>query len=417
MEQRDFIGAGLAGLCLLPSAVVNVLPHIQAMRETGDLPSEAGSVSFQAMAVIVMAGMPFAIKKTRDFSGKAGLFVLAVVLLFLNFLNALDLAGQARESATGVARGTLAKAAGLKSRIADLEKSRAQVPQFTFTSSAMVQAAQSAVSAAETARDTECKKVGDKCRQRQDEASAATAKFGEVTAQRELTERAEKLDTQILEAKGELLRLGPLPAHADATASRLTRIIGLVLTVDQNTDDAVAEWRPIVFAFGIELLAFLGPLGMMAAFSNGYITRSRNVLEMQQPRVSEKTKRKPKPNIFSKLDTPAREIAGLLPSPATAATLVKAKKNSKAVPAGVGDVREFFESRTTARKGHDLRTGEVYDAYKAWCVDAGREPVSLTRFGTTAKGELGIAYAERSRRGYYCNLAFKAVPLKIVSAM
>jgi hypothetical protein len=388
------------------------------MRETGDLPSEAGSVSFQAMAVIVMAGMPFAIKKTRDFSGKAGLFVLAVVLLFLNFLNALDLAGKARESATGVARGTLAKAAGIKSRIEDLEKSRAQVPQFTFTSAAMVQAAQSAVSAADMARDAECKKVGDKCRQRQDEASTAAAKLGEVAAQRELTERATRLDEDIAQAKGELLALGPLPAHADATASRLTRIIGLVMTVDQNTDDAVAEWRPIVFAFGIELLAFLGPLGMIAAFSNRNITQSRNVLEMQQPRVSERRRCKHKTReMILKLDTPALESTALLPSPATAATSVKAKKNSKPVPAGVGDVREFFESRTTARKGHDLRTGEVYDAYKAWCAGASQEPVSLTRFGTTAKGELGIAYAERSRRGYYCNLAFKAVPLKIVSAM
>jgi hypothetical protein len=82
------------------------------------------------------------LKKINGLTAKTGLLVLAAVLLFLNFLNALDLAGHARESATGVACGTLAKAAGLKSRIAELEKSRAKVPQFTFTSAAMVSAAQ-----------------------------------------------------------------------------------------------------------------------------------------------------------------------------------------------------------------------------------------------------------------------------------
>ena len=41
------------------------------------------------------------------------------------------------------------------------------------------------------------------------------------------------------------------------------------MAVDASTDEAIAEWRPILFAFGIELLAFLGPLGMMAAFASG----------------------------------------------------------------------------------------------------------------------------------------------------
>jgi hypothetical protein len=43
--------------------------------------------------------------------------------------------------------------------------------------------------------------------------------------------------------------------------------------------------------------------------------------------------------------------------------------------------------------------------------------VSLTAFGTTMKGELGIVYEERSKRGFYCDLALISTPrLAVVPA-
>ena len=40
----------------------------------------------------------------------------------------------------------------------------------------------------------------------------------------------------------------------------------------------------------------------------------------------------------------------------------------------------------------------------------GREPVSLTAFGTTMTGELGVVYGERSKRELYVGLAMVSAP-------
>lgn len=41
--------------------------------------------------------------------------------------------------------------------------------------------------------------------------------------------------------------------------------------------------------------------------------------------------------------------------------------------------------------------------------------MSLTTFGTTMKGELGVLYEERSKRGFYVGLALVSAP-KLVPA-
>jgi hypothetical protein len=401
VRVRNLIATGLAALCAAPSAIVNVLPHAAAMVTTRDLAGEAGALSFQAVAVIAMAGMPFALRKTRDFAMKTGLFALASILLFLNFLNALDVASHVRDEATGANRGTLAQAAGLKSRIAELANSRAQVPFFEFTSPAMVEAQREAVAAANTARDAECKKVGDKCRQRQDAASAEVAKLASLVAQRTLTDRAGSLDGQIAEAKGELLRLGPLPKHADGTAANLTRIVGLVMPVASGTDEAISEWRPILFAFGIELLAFLGPAGMITAFGMSANSAGRKVGQGANGERQRKT----------------ALLADTKPIAATSTKQKKANKAKKDGLAGVGAVQEWFNSRTAARPGAEIRCNEAYASYIEWCKSQDFEGVSLTKFGSTMKGELQVAYAERSRRGFYVGIALKETPrLKVVAS-
>jgi phage/plasmid-associated DNA primase len=62
-----------------------------------------------------------------------------------------------------------------------------------------------------------------------------------------------------------------------------------------------------------------------------------------------------------------------------------------------------------------VKPGDAYAAYRGWCAETGREPVSLTAFGTTMKGELGVVYEERSKRGFYLGLALVGAP-KLVSA-
>jgi hypothetical protein len=196
--KQTAVAAGLAGLCIAPSAVANVLPHILALSNQGAIDSaEATTAVFQGVSVIAMAAMPFGIQNLRAVTLKAACWLLAIVLFGLNLLNALDAASHARANATGVNRGTIAKAAALNSRIPELRNSRSQVPQFTFTSAASAMAAQKATDEAVRAKDAECGKVGPNCRKRTDESTAAAERLSQVLGQRALTERAEKLDAEI----------------------------------------------------------------------------------------------------------------------------------------------------------------------------------------------------------------------------
>jgi hypothetical protein len=45
----------------------------------------------------------------------------------------------------------------------------------------------------------------------------------------------------------------------------VARIVGVFVQVGTGIDAELSEWRPIWFAFGIELLAAIGPVGMFAA--------------------------------------------------------------------------------------------------------------------------------------------------------
>ena len=40
----------------------------------------------------------------------------------------------------------------------------------------------------------------------------------------------------------------------------------------------------------------------------------------------------------------------------------------------------------------------------------GKDPVSLTAFGTIVKGDLGVAYEEKSKRGFYLGIALVSAP-------
>jgi hypothetical protein len=51
-----------------------------------------------------------------------------------------------------------------------------------------------------------------------------------------------------------------------------------------------------------------------------------------------------------------------------------------------------------------------------WCKDRGLDAVSLTTFGTIMKNELGVRYVEKSRRGYYADIALVA-GLKVVGGI
>ena len=113
--------------------------------------------------------------------------------------------------------------------------------------------------------------------------------------------------------------------------------------------------------------------------------------------------------------TAAAESAAHTRSGATPASKKKLSKIKHAAVRDFGDVREWKESRTVRRSGSKVKPGDAYTNYKEWCIEMGKDPASLTAFGTIMKGDLGVAYEEKSKRGFYLGIALVSAPKLVAS--
>jgi hypothetical protein len=93
----------------------------------------------------------------------------------------------------------------------------------------------------------------------------------------------------------------------------------------------------------------------------------------------------------------------------------KPRKSKAAAAREIDSVAEWKTSRTVPGSGDKVKPADAFTAYRGWCAESGQEPVSLTAFGTTMKGELGVVYEERSKGGFYTGLALVSAP-KLVPA-
>jgi hypothetical protein len=397
-------------LCIAPSAIMNIWPRIGAALQGGTLDaSAAGVVVLQAAAVATMAAVPLGVSKGKTTVLKLACLALGIALFSLNLFNAIEVASHVRESVTSGTSTALVRAAALKSRIEKLRKSRSELPQqlppqvppqvpqgagvqvplqvppqVPYTSPAMVSAAKDAMKSAETARDAECRwaaKASPKCDQREAEFKAALAEFSRLTAQLELTERADKLDREIESAEREMENLGPLPKHVDAAAARIASLLNV-------SEEWVHENWPTWLAIVVELLALFGPVTWVEAMAEPRLP------PMPQPKLSK---------------------GGRPKAATTAAPAPKTRKSTKSKPVGSGDIQTWFSEQTLKKDGHGIRVSEAYDAYVQWCTGRSENPVSLTVFGTTMKKDLAVDYAEKSKRGFYIGIALKNSALKVVS--
>jgi hypothetical protein len=364
--------------------------------------STAAIVVLQSVAVATMAAVPFAFEKSRNWLLKLFCLAFGAALFSVNLFNAIEVTGHVRETITAGSSGALAKAAALDSRLAGLRKSRNEVPQHAFTSPAGLSAAQSAVTSAQAARDAECKYVGTVCRERETQLAAAQRELARIAGERELTERADRIDADIRAAEKERADLGLLPAHADPTAAKIAAIFGNGLT-----ETSVHENWPTWLAIVVELLALLGPVTWVEALRTPHHAESAPAQQSKAVAIVE-------PASLPQIPlTAVPELTAVSPSPATPALIEKPKKIKHKDIAGVGSVRDWFNSRTTARAGHLVRVNECYSAYVEWCKAAGLEAASLTKFGTVMKGELGVEYIEKSKRGYYVGIGLKGAALQL----
>ena len=404
--QRDS-GTGVrnfaVALCILPSALMNIWPRAAEAVASGKIDaSTATVVVLQTVSVATMAAVPFAFEKARNWLIKLFCLAFGAALFSVNLFNAIEVAGHVRETITAGDSGKLATAAALESRLASLSKSRNEVPQHAFTSPASVSAAEGAVKSAQAARDAECKYVGTVCRERETQLAAAQRELARIAGERELTERADRIDADIRAAEKERAKLGPLPAHADPTAAKIAAIFGNGLT-----ETSVHENWPTWLAIVVELLALLGPVTWVEALRTPHHAESAPAQQSKAVAIAE-------PASLPQIPlTAVPELTAVSPSPATPALIEKPKKIKHKDIAGVGSVRDWFNSRANARAGHLVRVNECYSAYVEWCKAAGLEAASLTKFGTVMKGELGVEYIEKSKRGYYVGIGLKGAALQL----
>ena len=387
-------------LCILPSALMNIWPRAVEAVASGKVDaSTAAIVVLQSVAVATMAAVPFAFEKSRNWLLKLFCLAFGAALFSVNLFNAIEVTGHVRETVTAGSSGKLATAAALNTRLDALSKSRNEVPQHAFTSPAGLSAAESAVRSAEAARDAECRYIGTKCRERQNDVTTAQAALAKAAENRELTERADKLDADIRAAEKELADLGPLPAHADAAAAKVAAVFGL-------SEIWVHENWPTWLAIVVELLALLGPVTWVEALR----APARQHRPIGLP-VAETQRPAPVAAV-----APPPVMAALAPTPASPAPAKKSRPTRAAAVTNAADARDWHNSRILARPGNLVRVRDAYEAYCAWCGDRKATPISLTAFGTLMKGELGVAYVEKSKRGFYVDVALAGehAPLRLV---
>ncbi len=263
---------------------------------------------------------------------------------------------------------------------------------------AMLDAASQGVTLAEKTVEQECGKVGENCRKRQDALAQAVKDRAPLMQLKATADQIDAAEKALKALDDEKAALPPAPDNIDAAAYRLSKLLGKVVELGSNPVEATADI--LIYSVGgfAEMIALLGPVILLTAMSSGERSPGRWWQWRRRPETR---------------DRDHRCRTGNCGTCANSRNSRKGEKAQHVKGAGVrevGSVREWKESRTTARPGSKVKPGDAYGAYKAWCIETGKEPVSLTAFGTIMKGELGVQYEEKNKRGFYLDIALVSAP-------
>jgi hypothetical protein len=408
--------AAVVGICIAPSAAFSIWPKLAAIA-SGSAALDGATAAFlifQTAVTVVMAMCFPAMERTTSWLKKLAALSLGLFLGVIQFLNALEVASHSRDDKAAVARGAMNGTAALERQLAELTNSRQALPQHTPATAAMVEAATAAVTAAAKSREDECRSRGTFCRQREDAERQARAELGKVQEQKALTDQAAQLDADIRAIRGRIDAAGPAPKYEDGAAWRIGAILARFgVPMGDDPGATVTEWWPAVQALAVELLALLGPYIILT--ETDWPARSRRArgwpaagLRRRSPAVGDAE------TVMPAASRPAAEAPAAVRTAAVtraAATAEKSRKAKANKPTAVGPVREWHEERTVGRTGHDLRAGEAFESYTAWCNERGQPPMNLTAFGNCMRDDLKVEkFQTPSKRTYYRNITLRSRP-------
>ena len=340
---------------------------------------------FGVIAVGGIGGPAVAVHLFRSSEGWAKTWgviagAIAAVALLANLSNSLGaIAGRADKT---IAERTNAKDASKDARdeLARLARDREALPAFTPATADDVQAAREAVAATERGSAAECEKRGPRCREREATERAARDALAVVLANKGLTDRAVKVDTDAAAARSKLEKT-PAVAAVNPMAETLARIFHMEA-------DAAATWQQVATVIVVELLI---AFALIAYELLGFARHGASAGSVQTPELTaaETPHATASAAELPPLDTsPApAELKGLPLAELVAAAIPVPRQRRSRKPLAVvksdrvpGDVAKFAVARLRPAVGASVTITALYQPYLQWCEQRSFRAVSRERF-------------------------------------
>lgn len=344
-KMRSLVGLFGAVCCVIVVVIVGRYGYMGADNEFDGYMTAffygaitAGGLGFHAVAIRVW-------RYNRTWSLIIGFVATAAVIVSLT--NSLGFIAVRGDKGQAERTKIIETIAAYKAELARLIKQRQDIPQFTATSSASVEAAKEAVASAERIRAAECRRRGPRCRNREQEEQIARAKLVDITAAKAATDRAHKLETKVATIRGKLATAKPTES-VDPHANALSRIL---LLPEDWAAKYVSTYQQLAVAVIFELLTLMS---FVAYEVLGRETRTqsapREPVEPQETALRIEPPNRPKPR------------------------LVKSDVQK------AGSVPDIMSDILVPDKGQRVEIEEAYNAYLATCQTNNLRAVTPDQF-------------------------------------
>lgn len=334
-----------------------------------------GSVSFGGLF-----GHALAVRVWRH-SKLAGALVFAgsAIALIISLSNSLGaMAGRGNESQAK--RIQVAETVRNLRRSLDRSEREREGLSFTPSDAEAVKAAKAKADAAANAREAECKKRGDKCREREADEGKALAGLETATRNKSVTDRARTLDIEIAETKAKIERAGPV-LEANPQGSAFARLFDL----PDSKASFLSAWQNLAMAVTVEMLIVLSMIAF-EVLSKG---------EMPKATTEPQGKREDDVELAGNEGGPVKPLAFLEPQKPRLIA-------SRADPAG--NVATIMASVLEPGKARDkAELAEIFKAYAQVCRQQGKRPVPPEEFSAALQrlcGELSIKVTHKGEHVY-----------------
>ena len=256
-----------------------------------------------------------------------------------------------------------------RAELARLQKALEKLGSYAATDKAAVEAAQRAADAATTAKERECgngdaKQRGRFCRDREDAERQAAGTLTRATAAKALTDRALKLETDMLPIRERLRSVGPV-VEANVQGSAIAKLFRLpdteaefAATVQQFALAGVVEALIVLSMMSFELLGRNQPI--RSAASQAPATSRRWWVRRSTPSEA-------KPHMPEIVPAKLPEPHGL--------NLVAVRSERPA-----GSIPKILTAALEPAAGQRVEMAEVYRRYNVDCAAEGDQAVPPAKF-------------------------------------